>query len=77
MHNAIAIVLIHNHPSGNIQPSMSDILLTKSIIMASQTLNLNVVDHLIFTDESYYSFADEGVIDSLRQMSPVVNQQEA
>ena len=60
--NASSIILSHNHPSGNISPSDTDISLTKKIKRAGDALDMSVLDHLILSDESYYSFADEGVI---------------
>ncbi len=59
---AIAIILCHNHPSGNTQPSSADIQLTKNIVEAGKVLEINVLDHLIITQNSFYSFADEGII---------------
>jgi len=56
------IVLVHNHPSGNPQPSKADIRLTKRITEAGRMLEIPVLDHVIFCDEGYYSFADEGMI---------------
>jgi len=58
--NASAIILCHNHPSGNIQPSEADIKLTKKLKNAGEMLDLQVLDHIILGDEKYYSFADEG-----------------
>lgn len=59
---ASAIVLVHNHPSGNLKPSAADIALTKKMKEAGQFLDLPILDHLIFTDNDYYSFADEGIL---------------
>ncbi|MDB4924959.1 DNA repair protein RadC [Mucilaginibacter sp.] len=61
-HNAISIVMAHNHPSGNLKPSQLDIDLTKKIANAGRMLDINVLDHLIVTNEGFYSFADEGII---------------
>jgi DNA repair protein RadC len=61
-HNAAGIVLMHNHPSGNLQPSASDIKLTKDMEQSGKLLSLYIIDHLIFSDKGYYSFKDEGVI---------------
>lgn len=58
--NASSVLILHNHPSGNIQPSDADMKLTSKIKSAGDFLDLPVVDHLIVTNESYYSFADEG-----------------
>ncbi len=59
---ASSIILVHNHPSGNLRPSEADIRLTKKLKEAGQTLDLPVLDHLIFTDQAYFSFADEGIL---------------
>lgn len=58
--NAASIILAHNHPSGNLRPSESDEKLTKKIKEAGLMLDINVLDHIILTPETYYSFADEG-----------------
>jgi DNA repair protein RadC len=58
--NASAVILAHNHPSGNKQPSEPDINLTKKLKQAGSLLELSVLDHVIITAESYYSLADEG-----------------
>jgi DNA repair protein RadC len=60
--NASAIILCHNHPSGNIQPSDADIKLTHKLKNAGEMLDLQVLDHIILGDEKYYSFADEGTL---------------
>lgn len=60
--NACSIILAHNHPSGNIQPSEADIQLTRKLRDAGVLLDLPVLDHLIITSEGYYSFADEGLL---------------
>lgn len=59
---ASGIIVMHNHPSGNLKPSSADILLTKKLKEAGNLLDIHVLDHLIVTDESYYSFADEGTL---------------
>lgn len=59
---ATSIVLCHNHPSGNLRPSRQDEALTAKLKEAGTLLDINVVDHLIVSDEGYYSFADEGMI---------------
>ncbi|WP_104385785.1 DNA repair protein RadC [Sphingobacterium sp. HMA12] len=60
---AHAIVLVHNHPSGTLQPSNADRILTQKIVEASKIMDIRVNDHLIFTDNGYYSFRDEDIID--------------
>ncbi|HEX8656782.1 MAG TPA: DNA repair protein RadC [Hymenobacter sp.] len=59
---ASSIILVHNHPSGNRTPSAADIQLTKKLKEAGNFLDLPVLDHLIYTDQGYYSFADEGML---------------
>ena len=60
--NACSIILAHNHPSGNLVPSEADKELTKKIREAGKFLDIPVLDHLILTPETYFSFADEGLI---------------
>lgn len=59
---ATGLVLAHNHPSGNLSPSHSDKLLTQKIKIATAYLDIDVIDHLIVTQKSYFSFADEGIL---------------
>jgi DNA repair protein RadC len=54
------IILCHNHPSGNLQPSNQDNLLTNRLDQAAKLLNIKLLDHLIISDNNYYSYADEG-----------------
>ena len=58
--NAVGIILSHNHPSGNTTPSPNDRRLTTAIKQACDIINIRLIDHLIVTPESYYSFGDEG-----------------
>ena len=58
--NSVAIILAHNHPSGNVRPSQEDMRLTRQVKDAAQFMRIKVLDHLILTDAGYYSFADEG-----------------
>lgn len=60
--NASAIVLIHNHPSGNLQPSEPDKGITTKLRDACKLLDLVLLDHLIISKEGYYSFADNGIL---------------
>ena len=60
--NACGLVLSHNHPSGNLKPSRQDEQLTSKIKEAGSFLDIKVLDHLIVTSETYYSFADEGLL---------------
>ena len=60
--DAVSIILCHNHPSGNLKPSRADQELTYKIREAAQYLDIRVLDHLIVSDEGFYSFADEGML---------------
>ena len=57
---ATQLALVHNHPSGNTQPSTDDIRLTQKVQQAAQVMNIRVLDHVIVCDGAYYSFSDEG-----------------
>lgn len=59
---ASSIILIHNHPSGNLKPSQSDFDLTKKLKKAGEVLEIPVMDHVIYTDDGYLSFADDGLL---------------
>ena len=59
---AVSIILCHNHPSGNNQPSAADVQLTKNISEGGKVLEITVLDHIIVTQHGFYSFADEGQI---------------
>ncbi len=57
-----AIIVIHNHPSGQLKPSQSDILLTDKIKETGKIMDIPLLDHLIVTDNGYFSFADKGLL---------------
>ena len=56
---AVALILCHNHPSGTLKPSKADKAITQKLKVAAQSLDISVLDHLIITENAYYSFADE------------------
>ncbi|MEA1882264.1 MAG: DNA repair protein RadC [Candidatus Marinimicrobia bacterium] len=60
--DATALVFVHNHPSGNPNPSQDDLTITKKLIEATQTIEISVHDHLIIAGNDVYSFADHGLI---------------
>jgi len=60
--DAVSIILFHNHPSGNLKPSRADIDLTEKIVRGGQLFDIRVLDHVIVSEEGYFSFADEGLI---------------
>ena len=59
---ACGFIIAHNHPSGNLKPSVADREITKRLKEGSALLDINFVDHLILTRESFYSFADNGLV---------------
>jgi DNA repair protein RadC len=61
-HNATALILSHNHPSGSLKPSRADEALTEKIKTAASYFDIKVMDHIIVSEEGYFSFADEGLI---------------
>ena len=60
--NAVSLILCHNHPSGSLKPSRADEELTHKIKEAAKFFDIKVLDHLIVSEEGYYSFADEGLL---------------
>jgi len=58
--SAKSIILVHNHPSGNANPSVDDIRITKQLVEAGKLIEISVVDHIIITDGQYYSFKEGG-----------------
>ena len=60
--DAVNIILCHNHPSGSLKPSKADEQLTAKIKEAARFLDIAVLDHIIVSDDGYYSFADEGIL---------------
>lgn len=60
--NASAILVCHNHPSGNLTPSSADIKMTKKMEEAAKVLDFNLLDHIILTSDSYFSFLDKGLL---------------
>jgi len=59
---ASGIILFHNHPSGNISPSKSDITLTRKLKGGGELLEINIIDHIIVGQNTYFSFADEQML---------------
>jgi len=60
--DAVSIILFHNHPSGNLQPSRADEDLTVKMVQAAKLFDIRIFDHIIVSEEGYFSFADEGLI---------------
>lgn len=62
LRRATAIALCHNHPSGNVRPSAEDNRLTEQLSRSAALMNIRFIDHIVLTDGSYYSYADEGML---------------
>lgn len=62
IHEATSIILMHNHPSGNLRPSESDLDLTRKLRKSAKEMDINVLDHVIFSDQNYFSFADNDLM---------------
>lgn len=61
LQGAVGIILVHNHPSGNVTPSADDIALTRKVSEASKLLDIKLVDHIIISEKEYYSLLESGV----------------
>ena len=61
-YNAKAVILVHNHPSGSLRPSESDILLTKKVKEVFESLEIRLLDHLIISEKGYFSFLEGGIL---------------
>jgi DNA repair protein RadC len=59
---ATGLILCHNHPSGTLKPSDADRQITKKLKLAGESLDIKVLDHLIVTENHYFSFTDEGIL---------------
>ena len=66
-HHAAAVILVHNHPSGNAQPSASDRALTQELVLAGELLRIRMLDHVIVGRRDHFSFADRGLIEEYRR----------
>lgn len=64
LHLASGMVLCHNHPSGNLSPSLADKKLTRTIIESAKMLDIKVLDHIIIAGSSYYSFLDQNTLET-------------
>ncbi|MEQ1587906.1 MAG: JAB domain-containing protein [Cyclobacteriaceae bacterium] len=60
--NACGIIVAHNHPSGNLKPSESDVAITRKLKEGGKLLEISLLDHVILTTEGHFSFADEGLL---------------
>jgi len=61
--NAISLIFVHNHPSGNPEPSQSDKNITEDLVFVGNLMQIRILDHIIIGDNKYFSFADEGLIE--------------
>jgi DNA repair proteins len=61
------LILVHNHPSGDVTPSKEDIKLTKNLILAGLLLQCKIIDHIIIGKNGYFSMAEKGIIENLEK----------
>ena len=61
-HLAVSIILVHNHPSGDTEPSEADIEITKRLIESGKIMGIDILDHIIITKNKFFSFKDKGLI---------------
>lgn len=71
--DASSLIFVHNHPSGDPEPSASDKRITKDLILAARIMQLNVLDHIIIGDDRYFSFADHGLIEDFDYLFQELN----
>lgn len=69
---AVKLILVHNHPSGEIKPSEADKDVTDRLIQVGKIMNVPVLDHLIITEQTFYSFLDNGLLEELSQSTKYV-----
>ncbi len=62
-YQAPSMIVVHNHPSGKIEPSKADKILTKDLIIAASAMEMRIFDHVIIGEDDYFSFADKGLIE--------------
>ncbi len=65
-HNATSLIFVHNHPSGNPEPSLNDKEITRDLLYAASIMQIKVLDHIIIGENRYFSFAGEGLIDEYK-----------
>lgn len=73
-HDASSLIFIHNHPSGDPEPSSSDKEITKELVFAANMMQIRVLDHIIIGNNRYFSFADKGLIEDYNMMFQSLNQ---
>ena len=66
-YKAVSVVVAHNHPSGDVSPSVQDVELTRAIAAALQLIKIKLADHYIFSDFGYCSFVEDGVGGQIQQ----------
>lgn len=69
---AVRLILVHNHPSGELEPSFEDRDITNRLLQNSLFLEVPIIDHVIISETDYYSFAESGLLDELRQSKTYV-----
>ncbi len=67
---AVGMILVHNHPSGSVEISKGDHNFTDRMLKVGELINIEIIDHLVISEESYSSFADKGLIEELKRSGP-------
>jgi len=68
MNNAVSIICVHNHPGDNTEPSEGDRNITKQLVHGGKLLGIRILDHIIVSDDGYYSFADKGLLEEYERL---------
>jgi DNA repair protein RadC len=61
--HAVGLVIVHNHPSGNPEPSASDFSLTRNMVLSATAMQVKILDHIVIGDNTFYSFAGQGLLE--------------
>jgi DNA repair protein RadC len=69
---AIRLILVHNHPSGNLKPTEADLSHTDRLLQVGKIIDVEVIDHLVISEKSYYSFEDNGLLEELKKSTRYV-----
>ena len=67
LNNVVAFICCHNHPSGDPNPSYEDRRVTRALLKAGELMEIKLLDHIVYTYDSYYSFGDMGIIEELKE----------
>jgi DNA repair protein RadC len=69
---AVQLIVVHNHPSGNLKPTEADLNHTDRLLQVGKIIDIEVIDHLVISEKSYYSFKDNGQLEELKKSTRYV-----